>query len=73
MQLVYLYNPLWAVHTSLVVPLTHQIAAVYESMLPHQPLRFLHTDGPNAGKTIMKGLLIRELIGRGDNNFLGFC
>jgi SNF2 family DNA or RNA helicase len=44
----------------------HQITAVYESMLPRQPLRFLLADDPGAGKTIMAGLLIRELIARGD-------
>lgn len=53
-----------AVHTSLVGPLPHQITAVYEEMLPHQPLRFLLAD-PGAGKTIMAGLFIRELIARG--------
>ena len=55
-----------AVHTSVVEPLPHQITAVYESMLPRQPLRFLLADDPGAGKTIMAGLLIKELIARGD-------
>ena len=55
-----------AVHTSVVDPLPHQITAVYESMLPRQPLRFLLADDPGAGKTIMAGLLIKELIARGD-------
>ena len=55
-----------AVHTSIVEPLPHQITAVYESMLPRQPLRFLLADDPGAGKTIMAGLLIKELIARGD-------
>jgi len=53
------------VHTSLVEPLPHQIAAVYEAMLPRQPLRFLLADDPGAGKTIMSGLLIKELVARG--------
>ena len=44
----------------------HQITAVYEAMLPQQPLRFLLADDPGAGKTIMAGLLIKELIARGD-------
>ncbi len=35
-------------------------------MLPRQPLRFLLADDPGAGKTIMAGLLIKELIARGD-------
>ena len=65
-RLAHLFDPLLAVHTSLVEPLPHQITAVYESMLPRQPLRFLLADDPGAGKTIMAGLLIKELIARGD-------
>ena len=40
--------------------------AVYNEMLPRLPLRFLLADDPGAGKTIMSGLYIRELIVRGD-------
>lgn len=65
-RLAHLFDPLLAVHTSLVEPLPHQITAVYEHMLPRQPLRFLLADDPGAGKTIMAGLLIKELIARGD-------
>jgi SNF2 family DNA or RNA helicase len=65
-QLAYLFDPLLAVHTSRVDPLPHQITAVYESMLPRQPLRYLLADDPGAGKTIMTGLLLKELIVRGD-------
>src|SRR6202166_4447252 len=65
-QLAHLFDPVLAVHTSLVDPLPHQITAVYDSMLPRQPLRFLLADDPGAGKTIMTGLFIRELIARGD-------
>ena len=65
-KLAYLFDPLLAVHIALVEPLPHQILAVYESMLPRQPLRFLLADDPGAGKTIMAGLLIKELIVRGD-------
>ena len=65
-QLAHLFDPVLAVHTSLVDPLPHQITAVYEAMLPRQPLRFLLADDPGAGKTIMAGLLIKELIARGD-------
>jgi len=65
-RLAHLFDPVLAVHTSIVEPLPHQITAVYESMLPRQPLRFLLADDPGAGKTIMAGLLIRELIARGD-------
>ena len=65
-RLAHLFDPVLAVHTSLVEPLPHQITAVYEAMLPQQPLRFLLADDPGAGKTIMAGLLIKELIARGD-------
>jgi superfamily II DNA or RNA helicase len=65
-RLAYLFDPLLAVHTSLLEPLPHQITAVYEAMLPRQPLRFLLADDPGAGKTIMAGLLIKELLVRGD-------
>ena len=62
----HLFDPVLAVHTSLVDPLPHQITAVYDSMLPRQPLRFLLADDPGAGKTIMAGLFMKELIARGD-------
>ena len=65
-HLAHLFDPALAVHTSLVEPLPHQITAVYEAMLPRQPLRFLLADDPGAGKTIMTGLLMKELIARGD-------
>ena len=65
-RLAHLFDPVLAVHTSDVEPLPHQITAVYESMLPRLPLRFLLADDPGAGKTIMAGLLIKELIARGD-------
>ncbi|MGF1869693.1 helicase-related protein [Photobacterium indicum] len=61
-----LFDPMMAVHTSNVEPLPHQISAVYEHMLPRQPLRFVLADDPGAGKTIMAGLLIRELLMRAD-------
>ena len=65
-RLAHLFDPVLAVHTSLVEPLPHQITAVYEAMLPRRPLRFLLADDPGAGKTIMAGLLVKELIARGD-------
>jgi len=65
-RLAHLFDPMMAVHTSNVQPLPHQITAVYESMLPRQPLRFVLADDPGAGKTIMAGLLIRELLMRAD-------
>ncbi len=67
-RLAHLFDPVLAVHTSLVEPLPHQITAVYQAMLPRQPLRFLLADDPGAGKTIMAGLLIKELVVRGDLN-----
>src|SRR5712692_8020939 len=65
-RLAHLFDPVLAVHTSLVDPLPHQITAVYEAMLPRQPLRFLLADDPGSGKTIMAGPFIKELIARGD-------
>ena len=67
-KLAHLFDPHLAVHTSLIQPLPHQITAVYGDMLPRQPLRFLLADDPGAGKTIMTGLLIKELKVRGDLN-----
>ncbi|MBW7874858.1 MAG: DUF3883 domain-containing protein [Candidatus Cloacimonetes bacterium] len=58
-------DPFLAVHGSKIEPLPHQISAVYEYMLEQNPLRFLLADDPGAGKTIMAGLLIRELSLRG--------
>ena len=65
-HLAHLFDPVLAVHTSVVEPLPHQITAVYEKMLPRQPLRFLLADDAGAGKTIMAGLLIKELAAHGD-------
>lgn len=65
-RLAYLFDPYIAIHTSRIEPLPHQITAVYAEMLPRQPLRFLLADDPGAGKTIMAGLLIKELLIRGD-------
>jgi len=65
-KLAYLFDPLLAVNTSDIEPLPHQITAVYERLLPRQPLRFLLSDDPGAGKTIMAGLLIKELYLRDD-------
>ena len=64
-HLAHLYDPLCAVHSSRIDPLPHQISAVYDHMLRKQPLRFLLADDPGAGKTIMAGLLLRELMMRG--------
>lgn len=60
------YDPMAAVNASAVDPLPHQIRAVYEELLPRIPLRFLLADDPGAGKTIMAGLYVKELILRSD-------
>lgn len=67
-DLAFLFDPMMAVHTSNVDPLPHQITAVYESLLPRQPLRYVLADDPGAGKTIMAVLYIRELIMRADSH-----
>ncbi|MEV0403012.1 helicase-related protein [Actinoallomurus sp. NPDC050550] len=61
-----LFDPMLAVATSDVQPLPHQIRAVYGEMLDRTPLRFLLADDPGAGKTIMAGLYIKELLLRDD-------
>ncbi|UKA69010.1 DUF3883 domain-containing protein (plasmid) [Arthrobacter sp. FW306-05-C] len=61
-----LYDPMVAVNSSDVEPLPHQIRAVYEELLPRIPLRFLLADDPGAGKTIMAGLYLKELLLRSD-------
>lgn len=65
-RLAHLFDPYLAVRTSAIDPLPHQISAVYQDMLPKMPLRFVLADDPGAGKTIMTGLLIKEMIARGD-------
>lgn len=65
-SLAHLFDPYLAVHISSVEPLPHQISAVYQEMLPRVPLRYVLADDPGAGKTIMTGLYIKELMARGD-------
>lgn len=65
-NLAHIFDPYLAVHTSAIEPLPHQISAVYQEMLPRLPLRYILADDPGAGKTIMTGLLLKELIIRGD-------
>ncbi|MCX8021234.1 MAG: helicase-related protein, partial [Syntrophorhabdaceae bacterium] len=60
-RLAYSYDPFFAVSLSGIQSLPHQIEAVYGKMLPQPRLRFLLADDPGAGKTIMAGLLIKEL------------
>ncbi|WP_416675781.1 hypothetical protein [Egbenema bharatensis] len=64
-KLAFAYDPHFAVSLSGVRPLPHQLEAVYERILPQVRLRFLLADDPGAGKTIMAGLLLKELKLRG--------
>jgi superfamily II DNA or RNA helicase len=65
-KLAGLWDPMLAVTTSDIRPLPHQLRAVYGELLPRRPLRFLLADDPGAGKTIMAGLYIKELVLRED-------
>jgi superfamily II DNA or RNA helicase len=58
----YQFDPLFAVNCSIVDPLPHQVEAVYKFLLPQPKIRFLLADDTGAGKTIMAGLLIKELL-----------
>ena len=60
----HLFNPAFATEVSLIDPLPHQRIAVYERMLGLSPLRFLLADDAGAGKTIMTGLYLREVLAR---------
>lgn len=64
--LAHLFDPYLALTSADIEALPHQITAVYGEMLERQPLRFLLADDPGAGKTIMAGLFIKELMIRGD-------
>ena len=65
-HLAHAFDPQFAVSVSQVDPLPHQLDAVYNHILPLPRIRFLLADDPGAGKTIMAGLLMRELMQRGD-------
>ncbi|OGP57594.1 MAG: hypothetical protein A2V67_09210 [Deltaproteobacteria bacterium RBG_13_61_14] len=60
-RLAYAHDQQFAVSLSGIRTLPHQIEAVYQKMLPQPRLRFLLADDPGAGKTIMAGLLIKEM------------
>ena len=60
----YQFNPAFATEISRIDALPHQRIAVYERMIPQQPLRFLLADDAGAGKTIMTGLYVREMLSR---------
>ncbi|MEJ5376513.1 MAG: helicase-related protein [bacterium] len=64
-RIAYRFDPLFAVNSSIVDPLPHQVEAVYRYLLPLPRIRFLLADDTGAGKTIMTGLLIKELLFRG--------
>ncbi len=60
----HLFSPAFATEISLIDPLPHQLIAVYDHMLGKAPLRFLNADDAGAGKTIMCGLYVREMLTR---------
>ena len=60
----YQFDPLFAINCSVVDPLPHQVEAVYKYLLPQPTIRFLLADDTGAGKTIMTGLLLKELLMR---------
>lgn len=60
----HLMNPTFATEISSIDPLPHQRIAVYDHMLKQARLRFLLADDAGAGKTIMAGLYIREMLSR---------
>ncbi len=60
-RLAYQFDPQLAVSISQVDPLPHQIEAVYHYVLRSPRIRFLIADDPGAGKTIMAGLIVKEL------------
>lgn len=60
----HLANPAFATETSNIDPLPHQRIAVYDHMLKQSRLRFLLADDAGAGKTIMTGLYVREMLSR---------
>ena len=65
-HLAHAFDPQFAVSVSQVDPLPHQLDTVYRHLLPLPRIRFLLADDPGAGKTIMAGLLLRELMQRED-------
>ena len=63
--LAYEYDPYFSLSISRVDPLPHQLEAVYDYFMRQPRIRFLLADDPGAGKTIMAGLLLKELKIRG--------
>ncbi len=60
----HMMNPTFATEISSIDPLPHQRIAVYDHMIKQERLRFLLADDAGAGKTIMSGLYIREMLSR---------
>ena len=60
----HLFSPTFGVEVALIDPVPHQLIAVYRHLLPQPRLRFLLADDAGAGKTIMTGLYIREMLSR---------
>ena len=69
----HLFNKAYGLELSRVVPLPHQRIAVYEHMIPQNPLRFFLADDAGAGKTITTGLYIREMVNRGRLSRILIC
>ena len=65
LKFAYEYNPYFSLSIARIDPLPHQLEAVYEYFMKQRPIRFLLADDPGAGKTIMAGLLLKELKLRG--------
>ena len=65
LALAYEYDPYFSLSIARVDPLPHQLEAVYGHFLRMPRIRFLLADDPGAGKTIMAGLLLKELKARG--------
>ncbi len=64
-RIAHQFDPLFAVNSSVVDPLPHQVESVYRYLLRLPRIRFLLADDTGAGKTIMTGLLMKELLFRG--------
>jgi SNF2 family DNA or RNA helicase/DNA-binding XRE family transcriptional regulator len=60
----HLFSPSFGIETAMIDPVPHQIIAVYKNLLSQPRLRFLLADDAGAGKTIMTGLYIREMLNR---------
>lgn len=65
-RLAFEFDPLFALNASRIDAVPHQLEAVYKYLVPHRrAVRYLLADDPGAGKTIMAGLVLKELKMRG--------